>query len=335
MALLVVVPEGLALDSPEVERWMDLLKIERERQRLTSDQLPLLRLSMGRAQHRAILEKLGLRSEPGLRTFSCRRNSSGWPSALLGEHSEGMSPDRVVLAAVRQVESPESSGATVGVLLVVDAASRSQVQPFLEELGRYWLQRYGRIRPAPYPLASYDAGNPEVAEALVRAFPELTEDGYPVVALCTFVSGQPQEVLQLYRGLETPASLVRELSAARGDGMARGARALPSRASSLPGAGELGLSGDQERVLLVSRLNETAQQLWNGAKEDKSLRNQGAKRLLIALIEDSRRVLAGEKGSREALDEGLRDYLVEPLSSNSEQALRLLELARAILENAR
>ena len=100
----------------------------------------------------------------------------------------------------------------------------------------------------------------------------------------------------------------------------------------------MGLSGEQERVLLVSRLNETALQLWNGAKEDKSLRNQGPKRVLLSVIEDSRRYLAGDAAALGLLQESLRDYQVEPLtvdpkSKSSEQAARLLELSRAVLES--
>ncbi len=333
IALLVVVPEGTPLDAPEVERWMDLLKRERDRQRLSSDQLPLLRLSMGRAQHRAVLGGLGLKPASQLRTLTCRRGANGWPSALLFEHESASSPDAILARVARQLQGGDVVASDVGLLLVTDGAASPVVKSFLEELGRYWLQRYGRVRPAPYPLASYDVSRSEVSEALDRAFPQLTEGGYPVAALCTFVSGRPTEVLRIYHELETPASTVREISAARGLVLEGGARSAASAGGAgLPGASELALSMDQERVLLISRLNETAQQLWNGAKDDKTLKNQGPKRLLIAVIEDSRRYLSGDPASLESLHEGLRDYLVEPLSSNSEQATRLLELARALLE---
>lgn len=338
-ALLVVVPERLPLDALEVERWMDLLKIERDRQHLSSEELPLLRLSMGRAQHRAALEKLGLQSSDRIRTFTCRRDANGWPEQILAEHEPGTPPDQVLARLVKQRSAPEapSAEASLGLLLVTDANDAVSTRPFLEELGRFWLQRYGRVRPSPYPLASYDVAKPEVAEALARAFPQLTDGAYPLVALCAFSDGQPSQVLQVFRGLDTPASLVREVSAARGRALTAGVTSSPS-APSVPSAETVGLSSEQERVLLVSRLNETALQLWNGAKEDKSLGNQGPKRVLLGVIEDSRRYLAGDAGALGLLQESLRDYQVEPLkvdpkSRSAEQAARLLELSRTLLES--
>ena len=339
LALLVVVPERLPLDALEVERWMDLLKIERDRQHLSSDELPLLRLSMGRAQHRTALQKLGLQSSDQVRTFTCRRDANGWPDKILAEHEAGTPPDQILVRLVKQRSAPETPSAesSVGLLLVTEGDGAVSTRPFLEELGRFWLQRYGRVRPSPYPLASYDMAKPEVAEALRRAFPQLTDGAYPLVALCAFSNGQPSQVLQVFRGLDTPASLVREVSAARGRALTAGIAAGPP-APTLPGAETVGLSGEQERVLLVSRLNETALQLWNGAKEDKSLRNQGPKRVLLSVIEDSRRYLAGDAAALGLLQESLRDYQVEPLtvdpkSKSSEQAARLLELSRAVLES--
>jgi hypothetical protein len=340
LTILVVVPEGLALDALPVERWMDLLKIERHRQHLTPDQLPLLRLSMGRAQHRAVLEKLGLAPAERLRTFTCRRDAEGWPSEILTEHEPGTPADLVVAAVLKEAESPRPDvSASLGLLLVADPQAAPLTQPFLEELGRFWLQRYGRVRPSPYPLASYDVSRPETLEALRRVFPELVEGELPLVALCRFQEGQPVRVLQVFRGLDTPASLVRQVSAARGLALAGPeSGAQPDRDASLPGADPLALSAEQERLLLVSRLNETGQQLWNEAKEDHSERNQGPKRILLRIIEDSRRHVAGEAGAYGELLESLRDYQVEPLvlqpgSSPSIQALRLLQLAKELLDS--
>lgn len=339
LALLVVVPERVPLDALEVERWMDLLKIERDRQHLSPEDLPLLRLSMGRAQHRAALEKLGLQPSERIRTFTCRRDANGWPSQILAEHEAGTPPDHVLARVVKQKTSPEplSAEGSLGLLLVTDSQSAAATRPFLEELGRFWLQRYGRVRPSPYPLASYNMSQPEVAEALRRIFPQLTDGAYPLVAVCTFADGHPAEVLQVFRGLDTPASLVREVSAARGRALTAGVKPASS-SSSLPGPDPVGLSSEQERVLLVSRLNETALQLWNSAKEDKSLRNQGPKRILLRLIEDSRRYLAGDPAALGQLLESLRDYDVEPLRVDpkdkaAEQAARLLELGRTLLES--
>ena len=56
------------------------------------------------------------------------------------------------------------------------------------------------------------------------------------------------------------------------------------------------------------------------------------------MIEDSRRYLAGDAGALGLLQESLRDYQVEPLkvdpkSRSAEQAARLLELSRTLLES--
>lgn len=343
LALLVVVPEQVPLDAIEVDRWMDQLKVERERQRLSPEQLPLLRLSLGRAPHRAVLERLGV--APGarrLRTFTCRRDDNGWPSEILAEHEAGTAPDQILARFVQQKQAPQAAtgGSPLGLLLVGDAESQQRIRPFLEELGRFWLQRYGRVNPTPYPLASYDISQPEVAQSVARAFPSLVEGKPPVVALCLFEGSQPVEVLQVFRDLEMPATLVREISSARGQAMvAESRRKSPSAAAhaSAPAPNPVGLSVEQERVLLVSRLNETAQQLWNGAKDDKSLRNQGPKRILLRVIEESRGYLAGEAQAQARLLESLRDYQVEPLrlerdSGVFEQAARLLELTRSLLD---
>jgi hypothetical protein len=340
LSLLVVVPEQVPLDAIEVERWMDLLKVERQRQRLSPEQLPLLRLSMGRAQHRASLEKIGL--SPGvsrLRTFTCWRDSNGWPSQIVEEHEAGTPPDLILARFVKHAQSPmPASGMVLGLLLVSDEQSRQAVQPFLEELGRFWLQRYGRVTPAPYPLASYDLSQPTVVTAVQQAFPELMEGSHPLVALCVFEGSRPLEVLQLFRDLATPATLVREISGARAQAMASDLhRPARDRVVAIPEALPLGLSDEQQRLLLISRLNETAQQLWIATREDKSLRNQGPKRILLRVIEDSRRYLTGERSAQSALWESLRDYQVEPLrlerdSAVFEQAGRLLELSRSLLE---
>lgn len=337
MALLVVVPEAVALDDPEVERWMNLLKAERERQRISSDELPMLRLSAGRAQHKTILQKLGLLPVERVRTFTCRRDHEGWPSQIVREHEAGSTADIVVGTVVQDRDAPVAAqgGGAVGLLLVSGADSSRLSEPFLQELGRYWLQRYGRVRPSPYPLASYDVSRPETEAALRLTFPKLMEGKLPLVALCVFDDGQPVEILQIFRGLDTPASLVREISAARGQAVTS-AVAATAPSTSGPLATELGLSSEIERVLMVSRLNETAQQLWNASKEDKSQRNQGPKRILLRVIEESRRFVGGEAAAYGLLLESLRDYQVEPLkldhgSKTTEQSARFLDLGKALL----
>lgn len=313
IALLVVVPQGLALDAVEVDRWMDLLKRERERQRLSPQELPLLRLSMGRAQHRTVLSSLGVEQAETILTLTCRRGGQGWPTEILAAHGD-TAPDRIVASVKALLQNPEPAAeASVGLLLVVSGPQdEATVRPFLEELGAFWLQRYGRVRPGPYPLASYDLSVPATAQALRQAFPELREGEGPLVALALFSDGRPQELLSVYRSLETPASLVRELSAARVQAVA--SRPRPRTAAvALPASLPVELSAAQEQLLLVSRLHETGQQLWAATRDDKSLRNQGPKRILLRVVEESRRYLAGEEEAYQALTESLKDYDVEPL----------------------
>lgn len=339
VTLMVVVPESLALDAPEVERWMERLKSERERRRWSADLLPLLRLSWGRAAHRQALEPMGLTAASGLRTYTCRRDAKGWPAAVLQAHPPGAPPDEILDAVASQSNPVATPGLEpqVGLLLVWQPEQRAQVEPFLQELGRFWLQRYGRVRPSPYPLASYDLGDPEVARAVEAAFPQLRVET-PVVALCRFSEGRPQSVERLYRSWETPASLVRELSGARAALLTEPAE-RPSTAIAVPGPQDLSLTSEQERWLLLSRLHETAQQLWVGVQEDRSALNREPRRLLIRVIEESRQVLAGQEARWSPLEEALRDYKVEPLrlerrSRLSEQAERLLELSDRLLSES-
>ncbi len=332
--LLVVVPRTMSLNALEVDRWVDLLKIERERRRRNSAELPILRLSPGESSHRKVLQGLGLDDRSEVRTYTCLRDAKGWPVRILRAHPAETPADAIVSESLEAPVTPAvKNDQAVGLLLVGSAEDRTTTEIFLKELGRFWVARYGRVRPSPYPLASYDLGDPEVAAALSSSFPELL-DRPPLVALCLFVDDQPIEIVQVYRALDTPASLVREISAARPAALKGSTRtaALPHRA---PRAQSVGLSDDQERVLLVSRLQETARQLWGAAQEDQSRHNQAAKRLLLRVIEESRRYLDGESETWPLLQESLRDYAVEPFVTDdprlAEGLARFLHLGKTLL----
>ncbi len=335
--LLVVVPRTMPLEAREVDRWIELLKIQRERRRETAQSLPILRLSPSQPSHRPILAALKLDDRSEIRTYTCVRDVKGWPTRVLLAHEPNEPADIVIAATLAPASEPTTNEneQSVGLLLVSDSKTRAATEPFLQELGRFWLSRYGRVRPSPYPLASYDLDDPAVVAALETAFPSLVSGPSPVLALCVFSKDQPVEILKLFRDFDTPASLVRELSSVRG-------AALPSVVASRPGVGSapkarpLGVvSDEQERLLLVSRLQETARQLWTVAKDDDSRRNQSSKKLILRIIEESRSYLANEPGAWGLLRESLQDYAVEPFESDdarlTEGLVRFLHLGKTLL----
>ncbi len=100
----------------------------------------------------------------------------------------------------------------------------------------------------------------------------------------------------------------------------------------------LGLKPELETTLLVSRLNETAQQLWDGFKEDKDEGNRGGRRILLQICELSRKARANDPESLAALREALKDYELEKLTVSKSSRLgevhdRFLELSQALLES--
>lgn len=332
--LLVVVPASLEVNSLRVDRYVDLIKLERERRRHAPAELPILRLSQGDPEHQKVLRLLGLRADDELRTYTCARDARGWPLKVLQAHQAGTPAELILDESVRA--APEvniEAEARIGVLLVGRAEDRKLLDAFLQELGSFWLSRYGRVRPSPYPLASYDLDDPDVATSLESVFPELAQEP-PLVALCHFEGEQPSQLLKLYRGLDTPATLVRELSAARARAVELSS-GLSGVAPAAPSPQLVGLTAEQERALLVSRLSETARQLWSAAESDERRANQPAKRLLLKVIEECRRYLEQEDGAWLALQESLRDYAVEPLISDeprlAEAQARFLLLGKTLL----
>ena len=329
--LLVVVPQTMELNGAQVDRWVARLKAERERQRRSPENLPILRLGPGEPSHRAVLRGLGLDDRSEIRTYTCARDAKGWPVKILVAHEPGVPPDAIVSRTLEGQEqtqvAPEQS---VGLLLISRPEDQPKMELFLKELGRLWMGRYGRVRPSPYPLASYDLSDPEVAAALNASFPQLLESP-PMVALCSFRNSQPVEILETYRDLDLPASLVRTVSAARSGNF----RATTvSKIDGAPPARAVGVSEEQEQLLVVMRLQETARQLWNGSVEDESRQNQAAKRILLRVIEESRRYIEGETAALVLLQESLRDYAVEPLVSEdaklAEAQARFLQLIRTL-----
>lgn len=329
--LLVVVPPTIELNGAQVDRWIAGLKAERDRRRHSADELPILRLSPADPSHRAVLRGLGLDDRSEIRTYTCARDAKGWPVKILWAHEPGVPPDRIVARTLEGSEVvsvvPEAS---VGLLLISRPEDQPKMELFLKELGRFWMSRYGRVRPSPYPVASYDLSNPEVGAALAASFPQLVQSP-PMVALCYFRNSQPVEILETYRDLDLPASLVRTVSSAR-SGSFRAP--VVSKMEGAPPATTVGVSVEQEQLLQVMRLQETARQLWNGSAGDEGRQNQAAKRILLRVIEESRRYIDGESAALPLLQESLRDYAVEPLVSEdpklAEAQARFLQLSRAL-----
>lgn len=332
---MVLLPPGSEAEAPEVEAWVNGLKSERRRRRKSADLLPILRLLPQEKDHAVLLRRLGLTPAGVTTTHLCRSDSRGWPLTLIHSYSPGTTPrevfglalgdSAVVARSKRSVPMLTSSG-EVGLLLFYardDEGQNKLVQGLLKELGRYWLERYGRARPAPYPLAYYDASDQKTVQQLKTRFPELLEVEPPVAALCSFQGRRPTEVRQRFHEFDTPASLVRRLSGSRSALLAEGFSETNAQEAPEPAA--LGLNSELETTLLVSRINETAQQLWDGLKDSVDETNRGSLRVLIQVSELSRQVNPESKESLIALKEALRDYQVEPLILPDSSRLQVIQ----------
>ena len=206
------------------------------------------------------------------------------------------------------------------------------MQPFLSELGRHWMERYGRVRPSPYPLASYDLSQTGVLEGVRKAFPELLADESPKVALCFFSHGRPARVLEIYQDMTLPATLVRQISAARRRHLAD--TISTEDVATVPDPSVLELSDDQERTVLLSRVHELAQQLWRGSADPKS-ENRLAHRALLQIVELTRYDESGVRAWTIELREALADFQSEPLLLEPQSKLepvqkQLLEIIRRL-----
>ena len=193
------------------------------------------------------------------------------------------------------------------------------------------MERYGRVKPSPFPLASYDLSDDRVEEALRGSFPELVSDPKPKVALCYFQLGRPVKILEVVNDLTLPATTVRLLSAARHRHMAE---SISVTDSSAPAAKEMSLSDDQEQTVRLSRVHELAQRLAYGSSDPEPA-NRLAHRTLLQIVEltrgsDEDRVLSHD------LREALADYESEPLLLEPDSSLRsfqdqFLELIRTLI----
>jgi hypothetical protein len=346
--VLVVVPaRGSTVQSAAVEDTVKALKSVREQLKVEATELPILRLNHRQSKPAEVLQDLGLKTTRTAQILLCRRGSNGWPVELLEQCSpgenlllfvrRGVQPSSEKKLEPRQpdfeppkssVESSElASAGQVGVLLVYRGENPKAVQPFLSELGRHWMERYGRVRPSPYPLASYDLSADGVLDGVEKAFPELIGDESLKVALCFFLGGRPVKVLKVFEDVALPATLVRRISAERRRHLADSISTTDVIAAPDPRA--LDLSDEQERTVLLSRVHELAQQLWRGSMVPGS-ENRLAHRALTQIVELTRFDESGSRTWSEELAEVLKDFQSEPLLL--EPGSRLEPLQKQLLD---
>ena len=363
--LVVVPPNDGTAQGEQVEQVVDMLKAARKELGLKSQELPILRLSLRQERPAQVLQGLGVRPTGNPQVLLCRRGEDGWPELLLRQLSKGENPLLFVRSAVRDPERRdlpsrddepelpprqdlESTGLAggpepresklaptgqLGLLLAYRAEEREVVEPFLSELGRHWMERYGRVKPSPFPLASYDLSDSRVEEALKKAFPELVVDTEPKVALCYFQLGRPVKILEVVNDLTLPATTVRLLSAARHRHMAESISVTVD--SSAPTAKEVSLSDDQEQTVRLSRVHELAQRLAYGSSDPEPA-NRLAHRTLLQIVELTRNSEEESRALSHDLREALADYESEPLLLEPDSSLRnfqdqLLELIRSLI----
>ena len=357
--MLVVLPAleqsayGEATDSV-----VDRLKVARAAVGLEPGALPILRLDPAKANHNQVLVKLGLTQGPWAVIAVCTQATNGWPSQVVKQFSSMDRPRLVVLSGVGDADKDSASSeadeereseseisdvskpvANVGVLLVRESERPEQVElssHILRELGRHWLQRYGRVRPSPYPLASYDFSDPLVKERVSQSFSELKDSSLPLVCLALFEDRRPVKILEAYSDLQTPATLVRRLSGARGRHLAETIE-LGEGATGTPEASLLSLSDDQESALLLGRLQESARQLWSGMDDGPGGVNKLARRALLAIVQaaDNQEATAPLNGElRSALEDFQAEKIVlQPDSELQDVLSRLRALTTTLLES--
>ncbi len=358
--VLVLVP---ALDSdvfsPAVSSVVGALQEARRASAIPDGGLPILRLDPSKPRHRECLRDLGVSVGPDLQVLLCQRGVSGWPAKLLKRYREGVDSLTVVGDASRLslpssevsvAESsvsvaeaapkealPSPSAAELGFLLIREGVSQQEEDPaqsFLSELGRYWLQRYGRVDPAPYPLAWYDLSDEVVRSRVQAAFPSLVSGPTPSVALCFFVRGTPVKVLEVFTDLELPATTVRNLSAARNRHLADTVDVSVEAEHVSPSAGTVVLSGSEQKAVVLETVHELAQLLWANSSDGEKKENRLTRRILLKIVELTR----GGQGldDESQLTAALEDFLAEPLLLGDEPGLvdaqeRLKALAEALV----
>jgi hypothetical protein len=359
--VLVIVPaQGGSPIGQATEGMVENLKEQRGRLVTDPAALPILRLDPERAHHARVLKTLDIELTGETQVFLCSRSESGWPDkkhrqllepgdllSTISAVSSG-SPEQPAVATKKAPpkttpNSPETSldASRIGVLLYHDPEDEKQaeqVSDFLKELGRHWMERYSRVEPAPYPLAFYNSGDSTTVSRLTDSLPSIASSRSPSVALCFYSSGRPVEVLEIFPDLQLPATLVRQLSAARTRHLVDSLRPSPQEQTSLPEPVTLVLSDTQERDILLTRLHETAQQLWGGVDDGENGENRLSRKLLLTIIETTRVHRNRTPEVERQLFDALDDFEAEPvlLPEGSEYAPvqeRLLELGDTLMSS--
>ena len=214
-----------------------------------------------------------------------------------------------------------------------NGAEKLLAREFLTELGRYWLERYGRINPTPYPLAQYDSSVPGIRKGLKRAYPKLQVDSGPKVALGAFAGGKPQFILELYSSLDLPATLVRRISSDRGRHLAESI-SKESVAETLPPIDVITLDEDTRKVILWSRFEESVRQLREGVIGDTDFQNENA----LKALDEMNRLFHRDSSSERGLDKKIRlafsEFRAQPFEFKDKFSLELVQERVLVLGEA-
>lgn len=339
--VFVVVPSlDERVDSSGVEACVAGIKAERERFGVASEVLPILRINPEAQQQMAILRSLGVNQTSQLQLLLCRRRADGWPDRLSGLYSGEFAVRdamREALGLAPMVKQERSQGGVsplekplteIGLLLTyrhADSQAKASAEAFLEELGRYWTQRYGRVRPVPYPLGHYNLTDPETERRVFRAFPELGEVQGPSISLCLFDQGRPRKILEVFDDLELPATLVRRISSSRTKHLAVSVELPASSGEVSPVMSEVSFAMDEQQDMSSDRMHEIARQLWSRAEDGPKGENRVTRRLLLVISELTRVGLSRSKQEEQQLFDALEDYQAEPLILPSDSELTSLQ----------
>lgn len=353
---VVVPPTGQSADSAEVGGVVEALKSQRARFKVDSSVLPILRLRSEQSTHQQLMGELGIRLHDDTQIYLCRRGGDGWPRAVMAFFEGPDAAERAVRTALGlpvspprhksepvRTESVSKMGAPgspeVGLLLVYrgeSGDSQESVKAFLGELGQYWAQRYGRVKPTPYPLGYYNLSNPEVSRGVARAFPNLAETEAPVVALAMYRQGVPVRLLEVFPDLSLPAGLVRRISSVRTRHLAHTLEIESVENPELPAVEQLELSREMELKVVQSRLHELARQLWSSSSDGKNGENRVTRRVLQRIAELTAPAVESNLESQALLSAALEDFEAEPLilpegSDMEPLQEQLLHLGRSLL----
>lgn len=371
--VLVVLPaRGESVSSQRMNQRVSEVKEARTELNLTKDGLPILRLTPVQGRAAQAFSDIGVEPGERIRVLLCTRVAGGWPGKILAECAIDESPavflrrewgrrmgtssvasgqssshedrysEKDALGTTRWTSNSASRtvSSQVGILLLFRGSQEeSELKPFLAALGKHWADRYGRVRPSPYPLASYDLSDRRVSDGVERAFPELDGLAGPTLALCLFEDGTPTAILQTHSALEDPERLVGVVVEVRREHLSESLSKRPVRVN-LPLPRSLEMSTNQERTVSLSRLHELAQQLRRESEGsgESGRDNEQARRALAKILELTQYDASlGEGRWSPELRQALVDYSDEPLhlevgtasERTQEQLLRVInELLR-------